>query len=161
MTDERKPEGKITTQLPRIEIQSELLKSLERTVSAGFLEIKTRLDSQDIQLDIGIKEGQRTNSRLTMLEGRVEDVELRIARTSTRVQQSSEADLQQSAQLAQEISAREALAKKVEDLTTTNATQLAILSRLDSLFKNPMVKLIAFAIWSAVTGYLANKGLSK
>lgn len=154
------PQNKPTLQLPKADIQEQLLKSLERAVTSGFTDLRTRLDNQDVQLEVAVKEGQRTNSRLTLLESRVEDLEIRITRASTRVQQSSEQELEQAAQLAQEKVAREQLAKRVDELSKSNEVQLAILSRLDSLFKNPAIKLIAFAIWTGITGWLANRGLS-
>jgi hypothetical protein len=154
--DEKKP----TVSLPRSEIDSGLIRNLERAVSGGFEKINARLDAQDAQLEIGVREGQRTNSRLTILEGRLEDVEVRIGRTSTRVKESSSADLEHSAQLAAEIQARQALAAEVAELAKVNATQMQVLARLDGLFKNPTFKLIAFAIWTTVTGWLTARGFS-
>lgn len=160
------PEAKPTLQIPKAEIAEGLLRSVERAVTVGFADVKQRLDSQDTQLEMVMKEGQRTNSRLTLIEGRVEDVESRMSRASTGVRGLSQTDATHDAQLAQERSAREALAIEVAavkaDVTavkTEMSTQTAILTRLDKVASNPTVKVILFALGTIATGYLASRGL--
>ncbi len=55
--------------------------------------------------------------------------------------------------------AREDLAKQVAALATTNATQLAILSRLDKVASNPLVKTVGAMLFTAFVTWLATKGI--
>ncbi len=125
---------------------------LTRTLVTGLRDINATLDSV-------VHEGQRTNSRLTRIEERVDEVEGRIGRNSQRVQESSKVDLDHEAKLATEIVARQELAAKVDALTETQATQLAILGRLDKVASNPTVKVLAGMIATAVLTWLASHGV--
>ncbi len=148
MTIDDMPPQPTTTQLPA----ADPMAVLQRTIIAGFRDINATLDSV-------VHEGQRTNSRLTRIEERVDEVEGRIGRNSARVQESSKVDLEHEAKLAVEIIARQELASKVDALTETQATQLAILGRLDKVASNPTVKVLAGMIATALLSYLASKGL--
>ncbi len=74
----------------------------------------------------------------------------------------SQLDLDTQSQLASEIVARQLLAEKVDDLTKTQAKQLAILTRLDGFAtaaaKHPMVRKVAYAAGGAILAWLASKG---
>lgn len=111
----------------------------------------------DIKLvsnDLGI-----VKDRINIIESWKNDQDSRSARTSQRVQQASQSDLEQVAQLAQERAAREELAGKVDALTTTQATQLAILARLDAVAKNPLAKTLAAMLATAAITWLAAHGV--
>lgn len=72
----------------------------------------------------------------------------------------SHADLEGLSQLAQERAAREALSLKVDDLTSTQAVQLSILTRLDKVASNPTVKVLAgMAATAALTWFASHGGL--
>jgi hypothetical protein len=144
------PSQPTTVQLPAVPPWAiELTKS----VKTGIAEL--RADVALVSNDLGI-----VKDRVTILESRRNDDDARAARISGGVRNLSTTDAEQSAQLAQERAAREALATKVDELATTNVTQLAILTRLDKVASNPTVKLLMFAIGTIVTGWLAGKGLA-
>ncbi len=124
---------------------------LTSLVDRGFHE--TRADLESVK-----NEGQRTNLRLTRLEMRQDDVETRLTRTSVRAKAESDQDMARDAQLAQERSAREELAGKVDALTKTQDVQLAILARLDKVTSNPTVKVIAGMLATALITWLASHG---
>lgn len=152
-----------TTQLPAV---PEWAIELTRSVKSGFGAINSRLDAQEVSLERVVNEGIRTNTRLTRIEERVDELEMRIGRASNRVREVSQTDLEQSAQLVQERTAREAITAKVDalaadiaTLSATNSTQLAILSRLDRVTSNPMVKTVAAMIATALITWLTSHGI--
>ena len=111
-------------------------------------------------------ESIEANTRLTRIEVRVEgvekdvgDLEARVGKASMAVRGQSSAGMEQAAALAEEKVAREALAKEVADLKGTNALQLAILTRLDGVAKNPLVKTIAAMLATAFVTWLATHGI--
>jgi superfamily II RNA helicase len=159
------PEQPKTLQLPTV---PDWAIELTRSVKAGFIAAEERFDKQDAallsqgaKLDKVVTEGIETNVRMTRFEVRLEDLEGRAGKTSLAVRGASMVDMEQAAQLVQERAAREALAKEVDDLKKSQATQLAILERLDKLAEKPAVKVILFALGTIATGYLASKGLTK
>jgi predicted nucleic acid-binding Zn-ribbon protein len=159
-----KPEEKPTVELPAV---PKWAVELTTSVKSGFLTVNARLDSQDTKLDKVVTEGIEANVRLDRIEVRmkdaergIEDLESRIGRTSERVRGVSESDLEQDAQLAQERAAREELAAKVDAIAKTNETQLAILSRLDNVAKNPLVKTLAAMLLTALVTWLASHGIA-
>jgi predicted nucleic acid-binding Zn-ribbon protein len=149
------PEQPKTKEIPAAKPEDILLAELR----SGFRTVNARLDVQDATLDNVVREGQRTNVRLTRIEERVDEVETRMGRTSSRVKEVSQADLAHDAQLAQERAAREALAQKVDALDAKQDTQLAILTRLDGIAKNPLVKTIAAMLATAFVTWLATHGI--
>lgn len=176
MSDEKPPE-KPTTQLPAV---PDWAIELTKSVRLGFGDVQKRLDEQDVKLDNQdakldkvVTEGIESNTRLTRIEVRVDgverhvgDLESRVGRASNRVREVSQSDLDQSAQLAQERAAREALAadaaavkKDVTELKQSQELQLAILTRLDKIAANPNLKIILAVLATAATAWLANKGL--
>lgn len=165
MADESMPAQPKTTQLPAADKNEILLAEIKTLMTQGLsaLDAKVAIGfgrlSADIALvstDLGV-----VKDRVNVLEAFKVDSESRMSRTSTAVRGASQVDMEQAAQLAQERTAREDLAKQVASLATTNAAQLAILSRLDRLAANPAVKVLLFALGTVATGYLASKGLPK
>lgn len=152
-----------TTQLP---VVPEWAVELTKSVRNGFDAVNGRLDASEVSLERVVNEGIRTNVRLSRIEERVDELEGRIGRASARVRDVSSSEQEQSAQLAQERSAREALSAKVDTLAAdlsklaaANDAQLAILSRLDKVASNPIVKTLAAMLATAVITWLATHGI--
>ncbi len=153
------PEQPATKQLPQIPAwaieQTLLIKSVKQDVEAVSANVSL------VSNDLGI-----LKQRVSIIEGlRVED-EHRLLKLSGGVRGLSGTDLQHEAQLSQERAAREALADKATELATkvdalakTNETQLAILSRLDGIAKNPLVKTLGAMLLTAVITWLATHGV--
>ena len=104
--------------------------------------------------------------RVAIIENRQNEVDARASRASTGVRVLSQTDQAHDAQLAQERASREELAKKTDSIASevatlrqTNDVQLAILSRLDSITSNPIVKTLAAMIATAAMTWLAAKGI--
>ena len=114
-----------------------------------------RADIALVSTEVGVVKGGLAN-----VVARVDLIEARKPITSERVQAMvSDGDLVHEAKLAEEIVARKSLAAKVDGLDTKQDTQLAILTRLESITKNPLVKTIATAIGTAFLTWLSMKGL--
>ncbi len=142
-----------TTELPALTDRA-LLEDLSRVVRTGLKEVNVRLE------DV-VNEGIRTNTRLTRIEERVDEVEGRIGRTSHRVREVSSDNLEQDAkhaklltELAEERKAREALAKTVSEQPTkedlkavtnaqTNAIGNVVGEAMAEAIKTPLFKTIA------------------
>ena len=157
-SDGRVPPQPKTAQFAAPEKSELLLAELKALMVGNFAEVKVRLDSQDGVLARVVNEGVRTNTRLDRIEHRVDEVETRMGRASTGVRGLSQTDLAHEAQLAAEKTAREALAKQVDGLTVTQEVQLAILSRLDKLAANPLVKAVVAMALTALVAWLATHG---
>jgi hypothetical protein len=149
------PPQPTTKQLPAVSHVEILLTQIQAAMDAGFHTL--RADVGLISNDLGI-----VKDRVGIIESWKNDVDARGTRTSTRVQQASEQDLAQQAQLAQEREAREALAKEVADLKTTNAKQTVMLATITGLLDKPLVKRLGMAVGALLlaalttaTGYLA------
>lgn len=157
-----------TKQLPAADPVQVLLLKLQRGMEAGFEHVGERLDRQDTVLSRVAAEGVEVNTRLTRIEVRVEhaekgveDLEARIGRTSSRVREGSQTTLETESRLAQEIVARQATDAKLDSLTASQETQLAILSRLDKFAANPNIKIILAVLATALMSWAASKGLNK
>lgn len=157
MSDPRKepdviPESrpdKPTTQLAAVPAWAA---EMSRAMKDGFA--MTNANIELVSTDLSV-----VKDRLVIVESWKADIDTRASRTSARVKMASENDLSHDAQLAQERMARESLAKKVDSLTVTQETQLAILSRLDKVASNPMVKTIMTILGTALATWAASKGL--
>lgn len=132
-------------------------------VRNGFRAINTRLDTlEGVDRDIA-GEVSRMGREIVDLraDGRRHEDDIR--RLSDRTKEThasaSNADMGQAAALADEKTAREALAAKVDELSATNAAQLAILNRIDKLASNPLVKTIATVIGTAFLTWAASRGI--
>lgn len=152
MENDRKdgpPPQPTTKELPKDEITSALLRDLAKNVREGFAHVNATLDTL-------VEDAKITNQRLGLVERRQDDFDSRLVRNSERARGSSEIDKAQAAQLAQERSAREELAKKVDTLeakatnleakaatleTKTDA-QTVILKKVDTALDSPTVKRI-------------------
>ena len=143
------PESKPTTKLaPVPEWAVEMTKSMKE----GFRQTNANIDLVSTDLSI-------VKDRVAIIESWKNDSETRMTRTSGRVQQASQVDLEQAAQLAQERAARESLAIEVAAIKAETSTQTLLLAQLLKLTEKPVVKLVLTAVGSAVLSWLAAKGI--
>lgn len=111
-----------------------LLEDLARTVKEGFQKVDNAI------FDLG--------ERVVRIEIRQKDLEERVGRTSQRVREPSQHDLEAQAEIAKERAAREALAKKVDE----QATKLdAIEAKTDAQTK--MLETISTSVVDSVKGF--------
>jgi hypothetical protein len=108
----------------------------------------------EVRADISL-----VSNDLSLVKDRVTILETERTKLSGGVRGLSSADSAHDAQLAQERAAREALADKVDNLTKTQETQLAILGRLDKVASNPLVKTLLTVLGTALATWAASKGL--
>lgn len=168
MSDD-KPDSKVTVQLPKVDIASMIT-----TLSA---DVKHMLSDVDVLLE----DGRKTNMRLTRVEERIDDFDGRLMRNSSRVKEPSQHDLQVASQLAQEISAREALAKEMSEAKAELAKNSAIASETKvmlaknnemttrmfekgevaakKLWSNPWAKMVAIGIALFIRKWLHDHGI--
>lgn len=128
-----------------------------QATKAGIAEIRadvadaraeTRADVGLVSNDLGL-----LKTRVSIIESlRVED-EARTVKLSGGVRGLSSSDLAHEARIAE-------LGTKVDDLAKTNATQLAILSRLDKVASNPVVKTIVTILVTILGTWAASKGIT-
>lgn len=128
----------------------------------------TRADIALVANDVSI-----VKDRVAVVESRVLSLEEAKKVNSMRAQQSSSIDLEHEAKLAAEITARTELAAKVDALALGHVAlnekadkldgkqdlQLAILGRLDSITKNPLVKTLGAMLITALVTWLASHGV--
>lgn len=162
-----------TIELPSMTDRA-LLEDMSRTVKEGFVRQDARADSQDErldnierQVDIAVQDGKDNNKRTTVLEVKIEEMQRRVDTASIRIKQPSQHDLEGQAALANEIMAREALAKEVSEIKAETKVQTALLTTaLDGakglLKEHPsivvgLVTLVTTAL-SVATAWLASKG---
>ncbi len=156
------PEQKPTKQLPREDILQAQLKQLLDRTAEGFAKVDglagdVRNLTANVELvssDLGV-----VKDRVTILESRRNDDDARTSKLSGGVRGLSTSNAEQDAQLAQERMAREALAKEVADLKGSQALQLTILTRLDNITKNPLVKTLGAMLLTALVTWLATHGV--
>ena len=156
-----------TTELPAVPQWAAELVIGVKALNASVTE---RFDSVDKRLTELAGSDKTLTDQMTDLDTEFRDMRTRqrsaeddIRRLSMRTKDTnvnaSKQDLEQAAQLAQEREAREALATKVDALTATQETQLAILTRLDKIASNPLVKTIVTILGTALATWAASKGL--
>lgn len=143
------PESKKTTQLAPV---PQWAVELTQAMKEGFK--LTNANIEIVSNDVGV-----LKDRVAIIESWKNDSESRMTRTSGRVQQASQVDLEQAAQLAQERAAREALASEVAAIKAETSTQTLLLSQLLKLTEKPVVKLVLTAVGSAVLSWAAAKGI--
>jgi len=153
------PEAKVTVQIPQADIMSARLKQLLDSFDSHRSEMQTAFKNLSANVELVSNDIGVVKERITILESWRSDQDVRITRASDGLRQASQADMAQEALLAEERTAREALAKQVETLSATNETQLAILSRLDKIASNPTIKIIATVAATALTTWAASKGM--
>lgn len=138
MSDDEKA-GRTTTNMDATQTQALLLKKLQETMEAGFMGV--RADIALVSNDVA-----NLRDRVILVEGRQNKIDERLDGNSVRARASSQVDLDQSAALAAEKEAREALAKKVEELEGKTDAQTVILQRIDGVFASPAVRRIGQAL---------------
>jgi len=164
------PESKKTVSLPTLTDRALLedLARVVRTIADNVGETRNDLYKLNVKVTSTDERLARVEGRLVVLETapvsitpsvppppQLTSVKVRALIDST----TSQMDLEHDAQLAQERAAREDLAAKVDVLTETQQTQLAILSRLDKITSNPLVKTILTILGTAFATWAASKGL--
>lgn len=153
MSDEQPP-PRPTVSLPAV---PQWAIEMMQATKAGIAEIRadvadaraeTRADVGLVSNDLGL-----LKTRVSIIESlRVED-EARTVKLSGGVRGLSSSDLAHEARIAE-------LGTKVDDLAKTNATQLAILSRLDKVASNPVVKTIVTILVTILGTWAASKGIT-
>ena len=137
---------------------------LTEKVVGGFTAVNIRLDGlegTDRRLADEVNSMGIDLKDLRAADRRHEDDIRRLSeRTKDTSLTASQNDLEAAAQLAQERAARETLDAKVDSLTATQETQLAILGRLDRVAKNPLVKTLAAMLATALITWLASHGVT-
>lgn len=167
------PEQPKTVNIPALTDRA-LLEDLTRVVKAHVTHVEERFDHADITLSAVVKEGQRTKVRLTNIEERVDAVEGRVGRTSSRVREGSEHDMSRDAKMADVIVWRNGVDTKLTALdtkitTAADAQTVAIVEgvkdAIASVAKSPMGKMIGYSLGALVlqalalaTAYLALRG---
>jgi 23S rRNA pseudoU1915 N3-methylase RlmH len=98
----------------------------------------------------------------------VAEIKERLEKHSDGLTTASQHDATLAAQLAEEIVARQQLAKKVDALLTSQGLQTAILQRVDRFFdlcdrvrQHRLTKLVLALLTLAAAGYATSKGISK
>lgn len=94
------------------------------------------------------------DGRVAVLEGRTNEasLEVRVVALEVRVGAVEVDASRDRAQVGN-------LAKKVDELTVTQQTQLEILKRLDAITSNPHFKVILAVVATALASWAASKGL--
>ena len=149
MTDIPKPPEKPTV---KMETVPEWATALTLKVQEGFRQTNANIEVVSSALDV-VKE------RVHVIESWKVDQDARLQNNSMRAKQASVVDLAHEAQLAQERTAREALALKVQQLDGKQDVQLALLQQLVKLGEKPVVKLLFTAVGTAILTWLSAKGL--
>ncbi|MBA2683258.1 MAG: hypothetical protein H0U66_02030 [Gemmatimonadaceae bacterium] len=144
--------AQLTRLIDKVDEQTTTLKEHRSETADSFKHLTA--DVELVSSDLSI-----VKSRVTILESYKNDADARATRTSARVQQASQVDLEQASQLARERAAREALAKRVADLAEETDRQTVMLTSLTTmatkLAANPYIKQLSVALLAALTGYLA------
>lgn len=133
----------------------EMLKNLALAMAGGFAKLNADFELISGSIDV-------LKDRVGVVESRQSQIEAWRTKNSLRVRgiesQTSEADLSHEAKIAAEIVARQSLEAKVDALDAKQDTQLAMLSSIHTLSKNPIVKQIFTALGTAILSWLAMKG---
>lgn len=146
---EGQPPEKPTTQLPAV---PQWAIELTMNVKQGFAAVESRLDVMESNLELQGGSVVDIGKRLTSIESRVGEAEARLNNGSLRAKELSGVDLKHDAAIAQ-------LVTDVAEVKATNEKQLAILTKLENVAANPMVRRIAYALGTLILGYLAAKGV--
>lgn len=140
------PEQPKTKEIPAVTDRA-LLEDLTRSVKEGFTEL--RADIQLVSTDVSI-----VKDRVRVVEERVRTIEddRRNDSMPAKVVRVTDNDAKQDAAIA-------LIVTKVDKLEVTQQKQLAILTRLDEVAANPMVRRVAYAVGAALLAYLTARGL--
>lgn len=157
-TKESMPAQPKTVELPKVDVASMLT-----TLAADMKQVLNATDKMSGDVDMLISDGRKTNQRLTRVEERLDDFDGRLMRTSARVKEPSQHDLEAQRALADEIAARETLAKQVEALTASQAEQTKMISEVKSavvgVVMHPKVIFVGKVIFGLAVAYSAAHGL--
>lgn len=118
--------------------------ALTEKVVNGFDHLNDRLDTVESNLDIQGASVREVSQRVTRMEQWKDDIEDRLRSNSQRARSASEVDATHDAAIAE-------LHKKVDHLTSG-------IDKLVTVTGNPTVRKVAYALATALLGYLAAKG---
>lgn len=158
MSDELPAQPK-TRELPAADKTEIMFAELKVLVTTRFNELDAKVERLEGNLALTSGEVGVVKSELVTIHEWRGSIEERLKNNSQRAKAMTDGDRAQDAQLAQEITARQALAAKVDVLEQKTDAQTAILERLDKIASNPLVKQIAAAAGTAILTWLTMKGL--
>jgi hypothetical protein len=126
-------------------------------------EVLSKLSGMARDMDVLLQDGQRTNIRLTRVEERLDDFDGRLMRNSSRVKDVSENDLTHEAKLADVIVWREKVDAELQETKALIVDNNAMTARIEraatDVLSSPRVKALSWALWLALAGWLASKGI--
>lgn len=155
MSEEKPPEQIATKQIPRVDPVMEMLKQLSEKTESGFRNV--RADVQLVANDVSLVKDQ-----VRVVEGRVGVLEEARSRTSSRVREVSEHDLEQEAKIADVIvwrkSVDEHLSAQDDKLETIHTVATEIKNAITHPLGKQALKSLAVLLIAAATaaaGYTA------
>ncbi len=132
-----------------------LIEEMSERMREGFTVTNTNISLVSVELDV-------IKGRIGTIEERQNAIDAWRRSNSERVRgiatQTSSADFRHEAALGVEVSARQTLAEKVDELDAKQDAQLAVLARLEKLASNPIVRQVATAVGTAILVWLSAKG---
>lgn len=157
MPNEKKtgPDYRDTQQLPRVEVDESQLGAVlseVRAMRAEGQETRATVNSLATNVEVLTKHVDTLTSRVILVERRQDEADGRATHHSGGLVRASETDAKHDAAIA-------TLVTDVAELRKTQVTQLAILTRLDSVAANPMVRRIAYGVGLLVLAWLASHGV--
>lgn len=113
-----------------------------------------------VRADLSLVAGDvhAVKDRIRLVEKRLDGHDELAKVAGAKEQRISEKDLAHEAAIGSLVVDVNGLKTDVASLKETQATQLAILQRLDRLAANPLVRRLAWVVGTAVLSYLASKG---
>lgn len=151
MSDDKPPlpDQPTTKQVPREDILQAQVSLLLTRVTEGFGKVETLSDNvTKLTANVEI-----VSNDLGIVKDRVSILETERTKLSGGVRGLSTSDAGQNMQIA-------SLAVKVDALTASQDLQLTILSRLDKVASNPLVKTMGAMLATAVITWLASHGVN-
>ena len=130
---------------------------LTRSVKDGFAKV-------DANVGLVISDLEVVKGRVGNLEEARRNDETRAQATSIKVRGMSETDMEHESKLAEVIVWRAGIDTKLTGLETTLASNTAMTAKIESavtdVLSSPRVKALSWALWVALAGWLASKGIS-
>lgn len=147
------PNAKSTVAMPQV---PEWAIELTKSVKEGFSHLHEKVDTLSSNVDIVRDDSRDTKLRLVRIEAWRETVEERMTQNSSRAREPSAHDLETKAELAKEISARQALASEVATIVGKVATIETDVAETKAETKAQTAKLVTIAADTskAVTGFV-------
>lgn len=133
------PDNKPTKELPAV---PDWAIELTKSVKSGLTKIEADLTGLRADVSLVSNDVANLRDRVILVEGRQNKVDERLDTGSIRAKAISKLDEEQSAALAAEKLAREALAAKVDTIETKTDAQTQVLHRIDGVLGSPTVKRI-------------------